>query len=70
MYTCNVLSIIISQRFCYTVIPLNTADLGTAAVFRKRRYIYCESYIAYKTHIWDLKMGGGIGRAAVLGERY
>ena len=26
-----------------------------------------ESYITYKTHIWDLKMGGDIGRAAVLG---
>ena len=51
-----------------TVKPLNTADLGTgekAAVFRKRRY--WESYITYKTHIWDLKMGSGIGRAAVLG---
>ena len=36
--------------------------LGTgekAAVFRKLRYL--ESYITYKTHIWDLKMGGGIG---------
>ena len=51
-----------------TVKPLNTADLGTgkkAAVFRKRRY--WESYITYKTLIWDLEMGGGIGRAAVLG---
>ena len=52
----------------YTVKPLNTADLGTgqkAEVFRKRRY--WESYITYKTHIWDLKMGSGIGRAAALG---
>ena len=51
-----------------TVKPLNTADLGTgkrAAVFRKRRY--WESYITYKTRIWDLKRGSGIGRAAVLG---
>ena len=48
-----------------TVKPLNTADLGTdekAAVFRKRWY--WESYITYKTHIWDLKMG------AVLGGRW
>ena len=51
------LSIIVSN----TVKPLNTADLGTgekAAVFGKQRY--WESYITYKTHIWDLKMGGGI----------
>ena len=50
-----------------TVKPPNTADLGTgakAAVFRKRQY--WESYITYKTLILDLKMGGGIGRAAVL----
>ena len=55
------------QSNTYTVKPLNTADLGTgekAAVFRKRRY--WESYITYKTLIWDLKMGGGIGREAVL----
>ena len=25
-------------------------------------------YITNKTHIWDLKMGGGIGRTAVLRE--
>ena len=46
--------------------PPNTADLGTgekAAVFRKRRY--WESYITYKTLIWDLKMGGGIGRGGI-----
>ena len=52
----------------HTVKPPNTADLGSgekAAVFRKQRY--WESYITYKTLIWDLKMGGGIGRAAVLG---
>ena len=57
-----------SGEKCSTVIPLNTADLGTsekAAVFQKRRY--WESYITYKTLIWDLKMGGGIGREAVLG---
>ena len=50
-----------------TVKPPNTADLGTgekAAVFRKRRY--WESYITYKTLIWDLKLGGGMG-AVVLG---
>ena len=49
--------------------PPNTADLGTdekAAVFGNRRY--CESYITYKTLIWDLEMGGGIGEGeAVLG---
>ena len=53
-----------------TVKPLNTADLGIgekAAIFRKRQYR--ESYITYKTLIWDLKMGGGIGREAVLGGR-
>ena len=52
-----------------TVKPLNTADLGTgekAAVFRKRRY--WESYITYKTHIWDLKMGVGIGRGGIEGD--
>ena len=45
-----------------TVAPLNTADLETeekAAVFGNRRY--WESYITYKTLIWDLEMGGGIG---------
>ena len=49
--------------------PSNTADLGTdkkAAVFGNRRY--SESYyITYKTLIWDLEMGGGIGVEAVLG---
>ena len=42
--------------------PPNTADLGTdekAAVFGNRRY--WELYITYKTLIWDLEMGGGIG---------
>ena len=42
--------------------PPNTADLGTdekAAVFGNRRY--WESYITYKTRIWDLEMGSGIG---------
>ena len=42
--------------------PPNTADLGTdekAAVFGNRRY--WESYITYKTLIWDLEMSGGIG---------
>ena len=46
--------------------PPNTADLGTdekVAVFGNRRY--WESYITYKTLIWDLEMGGGIG-----GRRY
>ena len=69
----SVLSIIYStfQLISYnhsTVKPLNTADLETgekAAVFRKRRY--WESYITYKTLIWDFKMGRGIGRVAVLG---
>ena len=54
----------------YTVKPPNTADLWTgekAAVFRKWRY--WESYITYKTLVWDLKMAGGIGRAAVFGGR-
>ena len=40
----------------------NTADLGTdgkAAIFGNRRY--WESYLTYKTLIWDLEMGGGIG---------
>ena len=40
----------------------NTADLGIeekAAVFGNRRY--WGSYITYKTLIWDLEMGGGIG---------
>ena len=52
----------------YSPPPLNTADLKTyekAAVFGNQRY--WESYITYKTLIWDLEMGGGIGRAAVLG---
>ena len=51
-----------------TVVHPNTADLRTgekAAVFRRQRY--WESYITCKTLIRDLKMGGGIGRAAVLG---
>ena len=30
---------------------------------------YWESYITYKTLIWDLEMGGGIGGEAVLGGR-
>ena len=50
----------------FTVAPLNTADLGTdekAAVFGNRRY--SDSFITYKTLIWDLEMGGGIG-----GRRY
>ena len=50
--------------------PSNTADLGTgekAVECRKRRY--WESYITYKALIWDLKMRGSIGRAAVLGGR-
>ena len=51
--------------------PPNTADLGTdekAAVFGNRRY--WESYITYKTLIWDLEMGGGIGGddCMVIGE--
>ena len=53
-----------------TVVPPNTADFGTdekAAVFGNRRF--WESYITYKTLIWDLEMGGGIGGGgeAVLG---
>ena len=43
--------------------PPNTADLGTdekAAIFGNRRY--WDSYIiTYKSLIWDLEMGGGIG---------
>ena len=42
--------------------PPNTADLGTdekEAVFGNQRY--WESYINYKTLIWDLEMGSGIG---------
>ena len=45
-----------------TVGPPNTADLGTdekAAIFGNQRY--WESYITYKTLIWDLEMGGVIG---------
>ena len=34
-----------------------------AAVFGNRRY--WESYITYKTFIWDLEMGGGIGRGGI-----
>ena len=48
--------------YIYTVGPPNTANLGTdekAAVFGNRRY--SESNITYKTLIWDLEMGGGIG---------
>ena len=48
--------------YIYYSRPPNTADLGTdekAAVFGNRRY--WESYITYKTLIWDLEMGGGIG---------
>ena len=45
--------------------PPNTVDLGTA-VFGNQRY--WETYITYKTLIWDLEMGGGIGGEAVLGE--
>ena len=57
-----------SDTSFHTVKPPNTADLGTgekAAVFRKRQY--WESYITYKTLIWDLKMGGGIGRGGIGG---
>ena len=55
------------QVYHHTVKPPNTADLGTGekdAVLRKRRY--WESYITYKTHIWDLEMRKW---AAVLGGR-
>ena len=48
---------------------VNTADLRTyekAAVFGNRRY--WESYITYKTLIWDLEMGGGIGRGGIGGD--
>ena len=49
-----------------TVTP-HTADLGTdkkAVVFGNRRY--WESYnITYKTLIWDLEMGGGIGGGGI-----
>ena len=58
-----------SDTSFHTVKPPNTADLGTgekAAVFRNLRY--WESYITYKTLIWDLKMGRGIGGEAVLGR--
>ena len=51
----------------HTVVPPNTADLGTdeiAAVFGNRRY--WESYITYKTFIWDLEMSGGIKGEGVL----
>ena len=27
--------------------------------------LYWESYITYKTLIWDLEMGGGIGRGGI-----
>ena len=50
-----------------TDVPPNTADFGTdekAAVFGNRWF--WESYITYKTLIWDLEMGGGIGG----GRRY
>ena len=46
--------------------PPNIADLGTdekEAVFGNRRY--WESYITYKTFIWDLEIGGGIGGMTV-----
>ena len=49
--------------------PPNTADLGTdekAAVYGNRRY--WESYITYKTLIWDLEMGGGIGGGDGIGR--
>ena len=49
-----------------TVIPPNTADLGTdekAAVFEKPAVNGKESYISKKNLIWDLKMGGGMGGA-------
>ena len=48
--------------------PPNTADLRTdekAAVFGNGRY--WESYITFKTLIWDLEVGSGIGGEAVLG---
>ena len=64
----------------HTVGPPNTTDLGTdekTAVFGNRRY--SESYITYKTLIWDLEMGGavlggggigggGIGRGGIGGD--
>ena len=46
--------------------PPTTADLGTdekAAVFGNRRY--WGPYITYKTLIWDLEMGGGIGGGGI-----
>ena len=49
--------------------PPNTADLGTdekAAVFGNQRY--WESSITYKTLIWDLEMGGGIGGGGGIGR--
>ena len=66
--------------YCYIITPYmvnvivlyvvprapETADHGTdekAAVFGNRQY--WESYITYKTLIWGLEMGGGIG-----GRRY
>ena len=50
-----------------TVVPPNTTDLGTdvkAVVFGNRRYI------TKKNHIWDLKLGGGIGGEAVNRGRF
>ena len=46
--------------------PPNTANLGTGkktAVFRKQWY-----WESYYNLIWDLEMGGGIGRGGIGGD--
>ena len=63
-YCCNS-----QERTTVAPPPPNTAELRTdkkVAVFGNRRY--WESYIIYKTLIWDLEMGGGIGRGGIGGD--
>ena len=66
-------SLKISSRKVYVLSCLLQSNPSISPILgleKKRRYSEngsIGSHITYKTLIWDLKMGGDIGRAAVLG---
>ena len=55
----------------YVNVQSNPSIPPILGLAKKKRYsetaVLGVIYKKYKTHIWDLKMGGGIERAAVLG---
>ena len=60
------------KRLPNTLVQSNPSIPPILGLAKKRRYsknggIYWESYITYRTLIWDLERGGGIGRGGIEG---